>query len=61
MYSHEIKELLRLKKNIINVSEYMCIVSSPQIDHIKYIDGMFNIWTNDGYKFELKLSYNNKK
>ena len=61
MYSHEIKELLRIKKNVVNIKEYMSIVSSPQIDHIKYIDGMFNIWTTDNYKFELKLTNNTKK
>ena len=60
MYSHEIKELLKIKKNIVSVKDYMNIVSSPQIDHIKYVDGMFNIWTTDGYKFELKLMYNKK-
>lgn len=61
MYSHEIKELLKMKKNIVSIKDYINIVNSPQIDHIKYIDGMFNIWTTDGYEFKLKLSYNNKK
>ena len=61
MYSHEIKELLKIKKNIVNLKEYINIVSSPQIDHIKYVDGMFNIWTTDGYKFELKLVQDNGK
>ena len=61
MYSHEIKELLKLKKNIVSIKEYMDIVSSPQIDHIKYDNGMFNIWTTDGYEFKLKLLYSNKK
>ena len=61
MYSHEIKELLKIKKNIVSVKEYINIVSSPQIDHIKYIDGMFNIWTTEGDRFELKLAQDNKK
>ena len=60
MYSHEIKELLKLKRNIVNVSEYLCIVSSPQVNHIQYINGKFDIWTKDGYKFELILQDNRK-
>ena len=57
MYSKEIEELLKLKNNLINLSEYLKIVQSPQIDHIKYDNGSFKIWTDDGYKFELKIKY----
>lgn len=55
MYSKEIQELLKLKNNLITLEEYLRIIQSPQIDHIKYENGIFNIWTNDEYKFELKI------
>lgn len=55
MYSEEIKKLLKIRNNLVNLNEYLQITSSPQIDHIKYENGIFNIWTNDGYKFQLKL------
>lgn len=55
MYSKEIQELLNLKNNLITLEEYLRIIQSPQIDHIKYENGIFNIWTNDEYKFELKI------
>ena len=55
MYSHEILELLKLKRNLISHNEYIQIIKSPQINHIKYDNNVFNIWTNDGYKFEFKL------
>ena len=55
MYSEEIKKLLELRNNIISYKEYIEIVKSPQIDHIKYDKGSFKIWTNDGYAFRLNL------
>lgn len=55
MYSKEIQELLKLKNNLVTLEEYLRIIQSPQIDHIKYENGIFNIWTNDEYKFELKI------
>lgn len=55
MYSTEIKELLKMKKNLVNLKEYLAIVSSPQVDHIKFEDDHFNVWTTDGYVFKLIL------
>lgn len=55
MYSEEIKKLLELKNNIITYKEYIEIVKSPQIDHIKYDGGSFKLWTTDGYTFNLIL------
>ena len=55
MYSYEIEQLLRLRNNLVSIKEYIQIISSPQVDHIKYEDEVFKIWTNDGYKFELKI------
>ena len=57
MYSKEIEELLKLRNNLIDLNEYKKIIQSPQIDHIKYENGIFNIWTDDGYKFQLKIKY----
>ena len=55
MYSHEILELLKLKKKILNYSEYLQVINSPQIDHIKYENDTFNVWTKDGYSFSFRL------
>lgn len=55
MYSYEIENLLKLKNYLVSVQEYLEIVKSPQIDHIKYENDMFYMWTNDDYKFTLKI------
>ena len=55
MYSYEIEMLLKLRNNLVSIKEYIQIISSPQVDHIKYEDEVFKIWTNDGYKFKLKI------
>lgn len=55
MYSYEIENLLKLKNYLVSVQEYLEIVKSPQIDHIKYENDAFNIWTNDNYNFVLKI------
>ena len=55
MYSEEIKKLLELRNNIVSYKEYIEIVKSPQIDHIKYDKGGFKLWTTDGYTFKLGL------
>ena len=58
MYSHEIQKLLELRQNIVSYREYIEIIKSPQIDHVKYENGSFKIWTNDGYCFKLTLRKN---
>lgn len=55
MYSDEIQKLLELRNYYISVKEYIEIVKSPQIDHIKYENQGFKIWTTDGYYFKLRL------
>ena len=55
MYSEEIKSLLELKNYYIELKEYLKIINSPQVDHIKYENQMFNIWTKDGYYFKFKI------
>lgn len=55
MYSYEIENLLKLKNYLVSIQEYLDIVKSPQIDHIKYENDAFNIWTNDNYNFILKI------
>lgn len=58
MYSHEIEKLLKLRNYLVSIQEYLEIVKSPQIDHIKYENDMFYLWTNDGYTFTLKIRRN---
>lgn len=55
MYSEEIAKLLKLRQNLVSIQEYLEIVKSPQIDHIKYEDDTFFLWSNDGYSFKLKI------
>lgn len=55
MYSEEIQRLLELRNNFISYKEYVQIIKSPQIDHVKYENQTFKIWTTDGYCFKLKL------
>ncbi len=63
MYSHEIQKLLELRNYYVSVKEYMQIIKSPQIDHIKYENQTFKIWTTDNYKFSLRIKFekNTKK
>lgn len=55
MYSHEIKELLELRNNLVSIKEYIEIIKSPQVDHVQYKGQQFHIWTNDNYYFKLTL------
>jgi hypothetical protein len=58
MYSYEIAKLLKIRYNLVSIREYIEIVSSPQVDHVKYENDMFYLWTNDGYTFTLKIRRN---
>ena len=60
MYSHEIEQLLKLKNNLVTIKEYLKITESSQIDHIKYDNGIFYLWTTDNYKFVLKIGKDNE-
>lgn len=55
MYSYEIEKLLKLRQNLVSIQEYLEIIKSPQIDHIKYENNTFFVWSNDGYSFKLKI------
>lgn len=55
MYSYEIQELLKTRNNLVTIKEYIGICNSSQIDHIKYENGLFYLWTNDNYKFKLNI------
>lgn len=55
MYSHEIEQLLKLRNNLVTIKEYLKIVESPQVNHVKYENDEFTCWTTDNYKFKLKI------
>lgn len=56
IYSYEIDQYLKIKKYVLSVSEYCEIVSSsPQINDVKYEDGMFKLTTDDKYEFKVKV------
>ena len=55
IYSEEIKELLRVRNNLVTLQEYKWIALSPQVVHIKYENEEFKIKTSDGYTFKLKI------
>lgn len=59
MYSYEIAKLLKLRYNLVSIREYIQIVSSPQVDHVKYENDEFKIWTMDNYVFRLRIGDNN--
>lgn len=56
MYSYEIKQLLELKNNLLELKEYIEVIrTSPQIEHIKYEDEHFILDTTDNFRFKIKL------
>ena len=55
MYSYEIEKLIKLRNGLVTLKEYIEITNSPQVDHVKYENDKFYIWTEDGYKFVLKI------
>jgi hypothetical protein len=61
MYSYEIAKLLKIRQNLVSIQEYLEIIKSPQIDHIKYENDTFFLWSNDGYSFTLKIRRENGK
>ena len=60
MYSEEINRLLKIKNNLVSIKEYLAITDSPQIDHIKYDNGLFYLWTTDNYRFILRIKEDRK-
>lgn len=56
MYSHEIEEYLKIRNYLLTAKEYIKILSnSPQINHVKYTDDEITMWTEDNYKFTLRI------
>ena len=56
LYSYEIEELLELRDYLLTIKEYVNIIqTSPQIDHVQYKKDHFELFTNDGYKFNFKI------
>jgi hypothetical protein len=58
MYSYEIEKLIKLRNGLVTLKEYIEICNSPQVDHIKYENEEFTIWTTDKYVFKLKIRRN---
>ena len=63
MYSYEIQELLRLKNYLVSVEEYIKIVSSKQVNWVKYnpFEDKFYISTEDNYNFEFRVNIDKEK
>lgn len=56
MYSHEIEEYLKIRDYLLTAKEYIKILeTSPQINHVIYKDENITMFTEDGYKFVLKI------
>ena len=56
MYSHEIEEYLKIRNYLLTAKEYIKILqNSPQINHVKYNDEKITMWTEDNYKFTLRI------
>lgn len=56
MYSHEIEEYLKIRNYLLTAREYIKILQeSPQINHVIYKDDVITIWTEDRYKFTLRI------
>lgn len=64
MYSYEINQILKENKYYIPSTTYVTVLSSPQIDHVKYspYGDVYEIWTSDGWywKFKIYLSEENE-
>ena len=60
MYSWEIEQLLKLRNYLITMDEYIRIVSSKQVNMVKYdpYNNTFYISTADNYNFQLKIKKN---
>jgi hypothetical protein len=47
-----------MRYNLVSIKEYIQIIESPQVDHIKYENNEFKIWTTDGHAFTLRIRRN---
>ena len=50
-----LEELIKLRNYLISVKEYLKIVESPQVNHVKYENDEFTCWTSDNYVFKFRL------
>lgn len=57
MYSCEIDSILKENNYNIPSTTYEIVLSSPQIDHVKYspYGDEFEIWTNDGWYWKFTI------
>lgn len=57
MYSYEIDQLLKENKYNIPSTAYERLLSSPQIDHVKYspYGDEFEVWTSDGWYWKFNI------
>lgn len=56
MYSWQIEQLVQLKNHLLDIKDYIEIITtSPQVDHIQYKDDHFEMYTDDYYKFKFKI------
>lgn len=62
MYSHEIDNLLKMKKYLISVKDYINIIESSQVKNVNYNgNNNFTVSTDDGYIFSFTIVYNTKR
>ena len=63
MYSNEILELLRLRNYLVSVEEYIKLISSNQVNYVKYnpFEDKFYVSTNDNYNFEFRVNIDKDK
>lgn len=64
MYSHEIEELLKIRKYILSSEEYIKLCNtSSQIQSITYkpSEDRFYIYTKDNYNFDFKVELTKQK
>ena len=63
MYSYEIDQILKENNYNIPSTTYQIVLSSPQINHVKYsaYSDVFEIWTNDGWYWKFKIHLSEEK
>ena len=63
MYSYEINQILKENKYYIPSTTYETVLSSSQIDHVKYspYGDVYEIWTSDGWYWKFKIYLEEKE
>ena len=55
MYSYEILKLLKRKKYLLTLDDYLKIIENPQVREVYYKDNKFYLITDDNYSFTFKI------